>query len=298
MGHVTYDDWSHHGARVRNTKTQNGDGHDGPVDKPDGPEQRPQPRRSTRSDPEQSPEVELSRGGEETERAESPEPEPELEYVPPSPTCDADFSVSGIICYNWQIEDRYQLIGFPILPSFGIDTVGWLHYYLERKLQRRDILFQALVDGRWLSYRGGGRNEVNPEIGNIKITPHFGLMINFKRSEKTVGFLGTPQYGEVIDLEPGTHLIGLPEVPANYQRASNFLSVDGVEWVKIGYGDPQKIDSVDDPDDQDLQAGQAIRISVTEDVTLDLRGLIPETAAAPSVRRKGTLATSWGAMKR
>ena len=138
----------------------------------------------------------------------------------------------------------------------------------------------------------------NPEVRDIPITPHLAVMVNFKRSEESIGLLGTPQQGQIIDLEPGIHLIGLPEAPGNFNRASDFLSVDGVEWVKIGYSPNKHIDSQDDPDDQDLKAGQAIRISVTEDVTLDLRGSIPETAAAPSVRRKGTLATSWGAMKR
>ena len=220
-------------------------------------------------------------------------------YVYRDPTCDTDFSVAGIVCHNWQITDRYQLIGFPLMPLTGIDTVGWLHYFFEWKLQRKNILFQVFVDERWVSYTGGGRNEVNPEVGDIPITPHLGILVNFNpKSEESIGLLGTPQQSEVIDLESGIHLIGLPEVPANFNRASDFLSVDGVEWIKIGYGSPQTIDSEDDPDDQDLEAGQAIRISVTEDVTLDLRGLIPETAAAPSVRRKGTLATSWGAMKR
>ena len=221
------------------------------------------------------------------------------QHVPRDPTCDTDFSVAGIVCHNWQITDRYQLIGFPLMPLTGIDTVGWLHYFFEWKLQRKNILFQVFVDERWVSYTGGGRNEANPEVGDIPITPHLGILVNFNpKSEESIGLLGTPQQSEVIDLESGIHLIGLPEVPANFNRASDFLSVDGVEWIKIGYGSPQTIDSEDDPDDQDLEAGQAIQISVTEDVTLDLRGLIPETAAAPSVRRKGTLATSWGAMKR
>ena len=219
--------------------------------------------------------------------------EPQRE--PRDPTCDTDFSVSGIICYNWQITDRYQLIGFPVLPLVW-DTVGWLHYSFERRLQRKNILFEVFIDGRWLSYKGGGRDETNPEVGDIPITPHLGILVNFNpRSEESIGLLGTPQEGEIIDLEPGIHLIGLPEAPANFGRASDFLSVDGVEWVRIGYSPSKHIDSQDDPDDQDLRAGQAIRIRVTEPVTLDLRGTAP--AAAPMAPRQGTLATSWGSMK-
>ena len=218
------------------------------------------------------------------------------QHVPRDPTCDTDFSVAGIICWNWQIEDRYQLIGFPVLPMQGIDDIGWLHYFFEWKLERHNLIFQVFVDERWLTF--DGRNEANFEVRDIPITPHLAVMVNFKKSEVEIGVLGTPQQGQIINLEPGIHLIGLPEVPANFNRASDFLSVDGVEWVKIGYSSPQTIDSIDDPDDVDIESGQAIRISVTEDVTLDLRGSIPEAAAAPSVRRKGTLATSWGAMKR
>ena len=187
------------------------------------------------------------------------------------------------------------MIGFPVLPSFGIDTLNWFHYYLENKLQRRKILFKVFINGRWLSYTGGGRNEANPELGDIPISPHLAIMVNFTRAEESVGFLGTPQHGENINLKPGIHLIGLPEVPTNYQRASDLLSVNEVEWVKIGYGPSKHINSQDDPDDQDLIKGQAIRVSVTEPVTLDLRGTAP--AAAPMAPRRGTLATSWGAMK-
>ena len=222
----------------------------------------------------------------------------EPQHVPRDPTCDTDFSVAGIICYNYQIEDRYQLIGFPVLPIQGIDDIGWLHYFFEWKLERRNILFQVFVDEHWLSFTGGGANEANPEVSDIPITPHLAIMVNFKRSEESIGVLGTPQQGQIIDLEPGVHLIGLPEVPANFERASDLVAVDGVGSVKLGYSPTKYIDSIDDPDDQDLRAGQAIRIRVTNAVTLDLRGTIVETLAAPSVRRRGTLATSWGAMKR
>ena len=216
------------------------------------------------------------------------------QHVPRDPTCDTDFSVAGIICWNWQIEDRYQLIGFPVLPMQGIDDIGWLHYFFEWKLERHNLFFQVFVDERWLTF--DGRNEANFEVRDIPITPHLAVMVNFKKSEVEIGVLGTPQQGQIINLEPGIHLIGLPEVPANFERASDFVAVDGVESVKLGYSPTKVVDRIDDPDDQDLQAGQAIRIRVTNAVTLDLRGTAP--AAAPMAPRRGTLATSWGAIKR
>ena len=219
----------------------------------------------------------------------------QVQYTAPNPTCDADFSIENIICYNWEITERYQLMGFPVLPFIWGETIRDLHTLFERRLRIKSFLSQAFVDGRWVSYHGFGKDEINPEIGDMLITPHLGLMVNLKES---VGFVGYPQLGEVIDLEPGIHLIGLPEVPLSYPRASDLVGDDGVEWVRLGYERPTFIDSVDDADDQDLRAGQAIRVSVTAPVTLDLRGTIVETLAAPSVRRKDTLATSWGAMKR
>ena len=218
----------------------------------------------------------------------------EPQHVPRDPTCDTDFSVAGIICWNWQIEDRYQLIGFPVLPMQGIDDIGWLHYFFEWKLERHNLIFQVFVDERWLTF--DGRNEANFEVRDIPITPHLAVMVNFKKSEVEIGVLGTPQQGQIINLEPGIHLIGLPEVPANFERASDLVAVDGVESVKLGYSPTKVVDRIDDPDDQDLQAGQAIRIRVTNAVTLDLRGTAP--AAAPMAPRRGTLATSWGAIKR
>ena len=225
-----------------------------------------------------------------TEQHVHPHPVPP---PPRTPTCDTDLSFDfNLTCYNWEITEDYTLIGFPITPIWN-KTIRELHANFRRELRVKVFLSQAFVDGRWVSYRGFGRDEPNQEIGDIQITPHLGLMVALQES---VGFVGHPQQGEIIDLEPGIHLIGLPEVPGNFERASDFLSVDGVEWVKIGYSPSKHIDSQDDPDDQDLRAGQAIRIRVTNAVTLDLRGTAP--AAAPQAYRQGTLTTSWGAMKR
>ena len=227
-------------------------------------------------------------------REQSPDEHLHPHPVPSTPTCDPDIFSESFICYNWDITEDYQLIGFPILPIWG-ETIRELHTLLQRRLRIKNFLSQVYVNERWVSYTGFGPDEKNPEVGDMLITPHLGLMVDL---EEPVGWYGYPQQGEIIDLEPGIHLIGLPEVPQNYQRASDLVSVDGVKWVRIGYERSVFIHSEDAPDDQELVKGQAIRIYVIKNVTLDLRGSIPETTAAPSIRRKGTLATSWGAMKR
>ena len=208
----------------------------------------------------------------------------EIQAIDPYPVCEDGVLVKD---YEWKIIERPQLIGFPILPM-GVETIRELYDLFEECLGVDRFLSQLFVNERWAS------NRENPEIGDTLITPHMGMMVSLPES---VRFIGCQQQGEVVDLQPGIHLIGLPEVPQIYQRASDFLSADGIEWVKLGYH-AKRVSSEDDPDDQDLRAGQAIRISVTNAVTLDLRGTIVETLAAPSVRRRGTLATSWGAMKR
>ena len=50
-----------------------------------------------------------------------------------------------------------------------------------------------------------------------------------------------------------------------------------------------------DPGDELLYPGQGLMLSSTVETQLDLSG---STAAAPQAYRQGTLATSWGAMKR
>ena len=209
----------------------------------------------------------------------------------PKPMLDEGLPVSDMIDYEWKIIDNHEVIGFPIRPVRA-ETVGDLHDLFQWYLCQETMLFQVFVDERWVSF--SGRDTDDTEVKDIPITPHLGIMANLTGSPRSTGYR---QEGEILDLQPGVHLIGLPELPANFQRASDFVAVDGIEWVKVGYS-YKLINSINDSDDQDLRAGQAVRVSVTEPVTLDLRGTIVETLAAPSVRRRGTLAMSWGAMKR
>ena len=219
-----------------------------------------------------------------TQGCQIPRPEPK-------PILDEGLPVSDMIDYEWKIIDNHEVIGFPIRPVRA-ETVGDLHDLFQWYLCQETMLFQVFVAGRWVSF--SGRDTDDTEVKDIPITPHLGIMANLTGSPRSTGYR---QEGEVLDLQPGIHLIGLPEVPQNYPRASDFVAVDGIEWVKVGYS-YKLINSINDSDDQDLRAGQAVRVSVTEPVTLDLRGTIVETLAAPSVRRRGTLATSWGGLKR
>ena len=103
---------------------------------------------------------------------------------------------------------------------------------------------------------------------------------------------GVPQLGGEAKINPGLNLIGLPEVPAAYQRPSDFLS-DIICAVMVTDRDGfHVVGRVGDPGDDLFQAGEAVMLISTMETTLDLSGSV---ASAPSAYRR--LKMSWGAMK-
>ena len=210
--------------------------------------------------------------------------------------CDSLTFENWEICHDWDFTDRYRLIGFPVLPH-DVITVSDLHNLFTERLGKQ-VTFKNWNGRVWHDYRGS--EGVNPEIGEIEITPHFALYVELS---ETFGITGHQVHGkaqgEILELSPGIHFIGLPEIPSNYEWVSDLL-IDGIEWVRLYYTKKWwlTIDSPGESNDRQLRAGLGIRIKVTKDVTLDLRGSISETAAAPMAQRQGTLATSWGELKR
>ena len=97
-----------------------------------------------------------------------------------------------------------------------------------------------------------------------------------------------------------THFVGFPESPLNYETFGDLL-VPGVSYVRRRIVIDWRLDyqfihtTNSEGADEAIKPGDAVVMLITREVTLDLSGSV---SAAPSVRRKGTLATSWGAMKR
>ena len=184
-------------------------------------------------------------------------------------------------------EGDSRFIGLPVLP-LGVETVKdlWKAFRAEFK---NDISFQLMANSVWqTSYRGEGN-----ELGETAVTPHLGINVGIN---SWITLRGVPILGEQIELSRGVHFVGLPEIPMLYKRPSDLLS-DKVAWVHVKKDRtyPYIYGEGDEGDDL-FYAGQAFVIRVVEDMTLDLRG--NEVAAAPMAPRQGTLATSWGAMKR
>ena len=97
------------------------------------------------------------------------------------------------------------------------------------------------------------------------------------------------------------HFIGFPEKPTNFERFSDLLG-DGLDRVSRRVRVDGSLQTVyvrvaGDEGDAIIEAGQAVMVRIRNEVTLDLRGA-GAIAAAPMAPRQGTLATSWGAMKR
>ena len=202
-----------------------------------------------------------------------------------------------LTCHEWDFELTHYA-GIPILPD-GVETLSEFRSHLyETTGHKVDI--RLLVDGIGIWDVFPGPNGI--ELGQTIITPHLGINVS---SRDIIAIVGNSVLGQEITLTVpdgktvGVHFIGFPEVPANYERFSDLL-VDGVDRVdrrvrvdgKLHY---QYIRNPGDTGDDMIRAGDAVVVRVREDVTLNLRGSV---MSAPSVRRKGTLATSWGAMKR
>ena len=225
------------------------------------------------------------------------DPEP----APVGFTCD-DLNVrdASDVCHEWDFRES-SYAGIPVLPD-SIETIGDLWGYFH-DLTGREIDITFLISGwLWQTYKGQG-------LGAIPITPHMGIGVN----ERTIGFIDSPigiagkqVQGETITLEKPEgvphryHFVGFPQSPANYETFGDLL-VYGVSHVRRriivdGRLDFQHIyTTTSEGADKIIQPGDAVVMLITREVTLDLSGSV---AAAPSVRRKGTLATSWGAMKR
>ena len=215
-------------------------------------------------------------------------------------TCDDLRVGTGEICHEWDFRES-SFVGIPVLPE-EIETIGELWNYFH-DLTGREIDIKFLISGwLWQTYEGQG-------LGAIPITPHMGIAVN----ERTIGFIdsligivGNQVQGEEITLEKPSgephryHFVGFPEPPANYETFGDLL-VRGVSHVRRRVVIDWRLDyqfiytTSNEGADEVIQPGDAVVMLITREVTLDLSGSV---AAAPSVRRKGTLATSWGAMKR
>ena len=184
-------------------------------------------------------------------------------------------------------EGHSNFIGLPVVPA-DVDTVKDLWEVFMAAEFKNDISFQLMANSVWqTSYRGEDNG-----LGETAVTPHLAVNVGIN---SWVTIRGEPIAGEEIELAPGVHFVGLPEIPVAYKRPSDLL-IDGVAWVHVKKDRKYLYIYAEGDDGDDLfYAGQAFVIRVVETLTLDLRG--NEVAAAPMAQRQGTLATSWGAIK-
>ena len=291
----TYEAQSHHGAGERNIKTQNGYGHDGEVDEPETPTP---PRRTRRlrstSTTTEAVEDTLDEVVESSDTDFLPGPEPlrEDRMLPLDPEPEPEPII--LEQHEYQLFVGYTLIGFPVrlVEDREIQEFYGNNDFFDSPTE--GIFVHVPVEGleqEWYFYNGEG------VWGNLRIPlwSHFGMIVKLDEAE-TMELEGVPLEGKpTVPIREGWNLIGLPEAPAAYERPSDFLS-DDISVVLItdetGF---QLICRVGDPGDNLLYPGQALLLQSVTELTLDLSLSV---VAAPSVRRKGTLATSWGAMKR
>ena len=215
---------------------------------------------------------------------------------PPSVTTFEQEYIPDETCHTWDFTES-PYIGFPVLPD-GKETIGGFRSFIKRKTGQ-SVNISLLIDGAWKSYPR------HQELKYTPITAHLGVYVGYRGGE--VEGCGERLTGETLELNvpegkpAGLYLIGFPENPSAYEYWSDLVSED-LPWIKrkVWVGEyrntkNQYVSRYRQDDDTEIEAGQAIVVRVTADLTLDLTGEVPQ---APQAQRHQTLTTSWGALKR
>ena len=197
-------------------------------------------------------------------------------------------------CHEWNFYQS-RFAGIPVLPE-SIETVADLSNYFDELTKGRFSKIGLIVNGTRRFF------PETSELGAVVITPHLGIWASYDWS---IGIVGYRVSGETVTLTlPNdktriSHMIGFPEIPANYKRLSDLL-IDGVVSVRDSVLKNDKpsfsyIYNEHDEYDRLIEVGDAVMVRIRKDVTFDLSS---EVASAPMARRHNTLATSWGGLKR
>ena len=309
-GSTVYTEISHHGI------AQHDSGHDGYVDNPEPsdfdfePGILPEMEVVTPEYPVQ-PDVDTVRPTAPTKIMETLDevkdrlPDPDEQPAPPDDISMIDNPVEAIVeaapielvRHEWTWLKGYNLVSFPVMKE-GIETVSDLYQAFYTIFNPPQDIIYVAIDGCWYGYNG----QEGQIAGDVQITPYLGVLMLMDWSA-TIAMSGVEQIGDgEVELKLGLNVVGLSELPSRYRVPSDFLEVDGIEMVMTTAWDDEEymnnlrlVGRAGDPGDTPLYLGQAVILITSVLLTLDMSEPV---AAAPSVRRKGTLATSWGAMKR
>ena len=175
----------------------------------------------------------------------------------------------------------------PTVLSEGVETISdlWERNWFTGATEGA---FYVYLDESFVVYRGEG------DVGSILLTPSMGIIVEQVTNGTNAGLFGCPVVSPAqIELDAGLNLIGFPTAPDTIERPSDLLSDIIIDVIVSQKGILKLVARADDPGDEPLTDGQSLIIITTQAVTINL-----ETPAAPRAPRQGTLATSWGAMKR
>ena len=187
---------------------------------------------------------------------------------------------------TYRFSQGWNLVSFPVRPV-GIgtlaeiyDTWGFADYDGTMLIYLADTFF-AYPNDEWLE--------------RFSIWRYGGVFVHLD-SDLTVEVRGVrSENASRISIEAGINLIGFPTIPASITRPSDLLSDTIYSVIVAQDGGLKSVSRSGDPGDDLLTDGQAVMLFATRGLVLELSESI---LSAPSVKRRGTLAMSWGAMKR
>ena len=194
--------------------------------------------------------------------------------------------------FLWQGE---TLFGLRLLPE-GVETLADFWDAYEFSVDKGNKIWTYF--GGWNAYDAGE----HWGMATLPISANMGFVIDQNHST-LINIEGCPlENEERVWLFPGINIVGFPEPPELFERPSDFLS-ETILSVKVQVGTPygalyHTIEAPGDKGDTPIKAGQAVILNSTEHQWLNLSTPISAAPQAPMAQRVGTLATSWGAMKR
>ena len=183
---------------------------------------------------------------------------------------------------TYEFDEGWNLVMFSLLPE-GVTTLATLYPHLLR-----ETVLVVNIDGCWLMYQGEG------ETGEVKLHPNMGVALYAPTAFNLTLTGNRIKLVTSFAIHAGLNLIGFSQPPPELTKPSTLFSDTGIcAVIRMIDGEFYLIGRAGDRGDTDLMPNEAFMTISVADYELEW-----QTPAAPQTQQRGTLAISWGAIKR